>query len=766
LRVALLAACVLVPTFLIAGPASAATVALGSRTFDAACNAAAAGDVITVPAGSYGSQTITCTKAVTFLGQGNPTVAYVGFSNANGPSIDGMTLTGGFESKSSKNVGVRNSTLYNLSYIEGTTDLVMDHNVHTNAPGGTSWSNGDMVDIYEQTGRPTNARITISNSVFHGLRAPNASAHSDAIQLCNCSSAGDSVYPTDIKVLNNKFYDNECMNIRTNAKDGLLFEGNVVGDTVTGISGCGSYSVDMLAANATVRYNTFTGSQKIQVNTTADYGQSQTWIGNAGVGMSSSCGAIRGTYANNVWTGQKCATSDKQVSSLMLNSDGSPQSGSPLVDAGNMSTYPAKDFDGDARYSGAAPDAGAFETGSGTPPPPADTTPPSTTITSVPADSTSTSASLSFTSSESGSTFQCKLDSGSFAACTSPKSYSGLAVGSHTFSVRATDAAGNTDASLDSASWTVTAPAPPSDTTAPVTSISSAPADGESTSASVAFTANESSTFACRLDGAAWAACTSPKAISGLSVGSHTFEVRATDAAGNTDATPASASWTVSAPAPTDPTPPVTPAPVGLVAAYGFNETSGTTVKDSSGHGLNGVRSGATSIAGGKFGRGLSFDGDRDQVTIADSNLLDLTKGMTLEAWVNPSTTSGWRTVMAKEQSNGLTYGLYSSSDNSKPSADVFTTSELDTRGSILPTNKWSHLAATYNGSTLTIYVNGVAVNTRTVGGPLKTSTGVLRLGGTAVWGEWFKGKMDEVRIYDKANSAAQIKTDMKITNN
>jgi hypothetical protein len=88
--------------------------------------------------------------------------------------------------------------------------------------------------------------------------------------------------------------------------------------------------------------------------------------------------------------------------------------------------------------------------------PPADTTAPDTSISSGPSGTTtSTSASLGFSSSESGSTFQCKLDSGAWGSCTSPKAYSGLAVGSHAFSVKATDAAGNTDATPATSNWTV-----------------------------------------------------------------------------------------------------------------------------------------------------------------------------------------------------------------------------------------------------------------------------------------------------------------------
>jgi hypothetical protein len=91
----------------------------------------------------------------------------------------------------------------------------------------------------------------------------------------------------------------------------------------------------------------------------------------------------------------------------------------------------------------------------------ADVDPPETTITAAPASlSSSSDADFSFTADEAGSTFECSLDSGAFAACSSPAAYSGLADGAHTFDVRATDASGNTDATPDSHSWTIDATAP------------------------------------------------------------------------------------------------------------------------------------------------------------------------------------------------------------------------------------------------------------------------------------------------------------------
>ena len=219
-------------------------------------------------------------------------------------------------------------------------------------------------------------------------------------------------------------------------------------------------------------------------------------------------------------------------------------------------------------------------------PPPADTTPPETTITSGPTgNTTATTASFGFGSSESGSSFQCRIDAGSFAACTSAQSYSGVAVGTHTFQTRATDAAGNVDPTPASRSWTVDAPPPPpADTTPPETTITSGPTGNTTaTTASFGFGSSESgSSFQCRIDAGSFAACTSAQSYSGVAVGTHTFQTRATDAAGNVDPTPASRSWTVDAPPPppADTTPPettITSGPTGnttaTTASFGFGSS-------------------------------------------------------------------------------------------------------------------------------------------------------------------------------------------------
>jgi hypothetical protein len=159
----------------------------------------------------------------------------------------------------------------------------------------------------------------------------------------------------------------------------------------------------------------------------------------------------------------------------------------------------------------------------------ADGTAPQTTITDGPralvADGTSDFA---FAASEPGATFECALDEGAWFACEPPESYT-FWIGQHTLRVRATDAAGNTDATPASWTWSV-------DRIAPSVFFRSGP--GNSTtqrSVSYTFEADEPGvTFECRLDRGAWAPCSSPRAVTVTEPGPHELDVRGTDPAGHT----------------------------------------------------------------------------------------------------------------------------------------------------------------------------------------------------------------------------------------
>ncbi|MCX6388642.1 MAG: leucine-rich repeat protein, partial [Solirubrobacterales bacterium] len=189
--------------------------------------------------------------------------------------------------------------------------------------------------------------------------------------------------------------------------------------------------------------------------------------------------------------------------------------------------------------------------------PSADTTKPSTpsAFTGVPSNPTSsTTATIGFTLGEAGGTVECKLDTGSWSACTSAsgtsgsKSLSGLGDGAHTLSVRQTDAAGNVSNVATTSSWTVDATAP----TAPGTFTGVPSGQTASVTATIAFSLGEADgTVECRLDTSSWGACTSVSGTSGsidltgLALGTHTLSVRQTDATGNVSTVGTTASWSV-----------------------------------------------------------------------------------------------------------------------------------------------------------------------------------------------------------------------------
>jgi hypothetical protein len=199
--------------------------------------------------------------------------------------------------------------------------------------------------------------------------------------------------------------------------------------------------------------------------------------------------------------------------------------------------------------------------------------------------------------------------------------------------------------------------------------------------------------------------------------------------------------------------------PGSLVAAYSFNEGSGTTVHDASGNSHTGTLQGGTSWAtSGKYGKALSFNGTNAYVNIPNSSLLQLRTAMTLEAWVNPTKLTGvWRDVIYKGNDN---YYLEADSTSGKPAT------RATTGGSLLGTsspavNTWTHLTGTYDGATLRFYVNGVQVSSRAQTGAITISTNALQIGGDSIYGQYFSGIVDEVRVYSRALSATEIQHDM-----
>ncbi|HZR63506.1 MAG TPA: LamG-like jellyroll fold domain-containing protein [Terriglobales bacterium] len=199
-----------------------------------------------------------------------------------------------------------------------------------------------------------------------------------------------------------------------------------------------------------------------------------------------------------------------------------------------------------------------------------------------------------------------------------------------------------------------------------------------------------------------------------------------------------------------------------LVAAYPFNEGSGTTVTDVSGNGINGTIKNATWTSSGKYGKALVFNGSSALVTIADTALLHLTSAMTLEAWVNPSAISGsWRDVIYKGNDNYYLEGT-SPSGSAPAIGGTFGSANTNVYSSTaLAANTWTHLAATYDGATVRLYVNGTQVSSKSQAGNLASSTNPLQIGGDSLYGQYFNGTIDEVRIYSRALSQVEIQGDM-----
>jgi hypothetical protein len=109
-----------------------------------------------------------------------------------------------------------------------------------------------------------------------------------------------------------------------------------------------------------------------------------------------------------------------------------------------------------------------------------------------------------------------------------------------------------------------------------------------------------------------------------------------------------------------------------------------------------------------------------------------------------------------------MEYSLYANDEGGHPLGQAQIGGERNVVGpSSLPSGTWTYLAATYDGSKETLYVNGSPVASAPLSGAIEVSDGNLRIGGNSIWPEWFSGLIDEVRIYNRALSQSDIQTDM-----
>jgi hypothetical protein len=197
-----------------------------------------------------------------------------------------------------------------------------------------------------------------------------------------------------------------------------------------------------------------------------------------------------------------------------------------------------------------------------------------------------------------------------------------------------------------------------------------------------------------------------------------------------------------------------------LVGHWKFDEASGSFATDSSGNNNSGTLVNSPARVAGKLGSGaLQFSATSQQyVTVANTSSLNSpVRSITLAAWINATDWGGNRRILQKGNSDNQ-YRLLAEGGVLK-----FHLNGVDTLSAPLPpTATWVHVAATWDGSTMIIYTNGAAQTSAGAGGTVATTAdplAIARKNGSGVSGDYLNGRLDDVRIYNRALSGLEIVT-------
>ena len=201
----------------------------------------------------------------------------------------------------------------------------------------------------------------------------------------------------------------------------------------------------------------------------------------------------------------------------------------------------------------------------------------------------------------------------------------------------------------------------------------------------------------------------------------------------------------------------------GLVGYWKFDETSGATSTDSSGNGNNGTLVNGPSWVSGKVGGALSFNGTTQYVSVADNTSLNLTNAITISFWLYQTSNyapDGYIVTIYKNDMNGYMPRINNGTFDVAMAGNYHRNS-----GGAARLNTWLLGTITYDGTTITNYINGVAVASSSFFATINASGSALIIGSRGGSTEFYTGLIDDIRIYSRALSAAEIMALYNATN-
>jgi hypothetical protein len=200
----------------------------------------------------------------------------------------------------------------------------------------------------------------------------------------------------------------------------------------------------------------------------------------------------------------------------------------------------------------------------------------------------------------------------------------------------------------------------------------------------------------------------------------------------------------------------------GLVGHWMLDELGGTTVVDNSGNGHDGTWRGEPVLraAAGVSGGALEFDGTDDYINIADHADFDITNAITISAWIYLDNIGSQKAILDKKfdgAASGFRFVAFWSTLNFRFSDGITTNIHVFAADGILQPGRWYHAGVVYDRETVRLYLDANEVVAEAHTEPIATNSVSLRIANYASNAYWLDGRVDDVRLYNRALSASDI---------